>query len=57
VKLYNLDIIISSELKRLKHILRKLERLRTAIIQIGDNEYTAESQIDIEVKNLVKLLT
>ncbi|MDR3243265.1 MAG: hypothetical protein LBT79_00790, partial [Elusimicrobiota bacterium] len=31
----------------IKRFIRKLERLRTAIIQIGDNEYTAEPKIDI----------
>jgi hypothetical protein len=41
----------------IKRFIRKLERLRTAIIQIGDNEYTAEPKIDIEIKNLVKLLS
>jgi hypothetical protein len=41
----------------IKRFIRKLERLRTAIIQIGDNEYAAEPKIDIEIKNLVKLIS
>jgi hypothetical protein len=40
----------------MKRFIGKLERLRTAIIQIGNNGYIAEPKIDVEIKNLVKLI-
>jgi transposase len=40
----------------IKKFVSKLEVLRTAIIKIGDNEYTAEPQIDEQTQDLTKLL-
>jgi hypothetical protein len=36
--------------------VQRLEVLRTGIIQIGANQYTAEPEIDIETKKMIQLL-
>ncbi len=40
----------------IKKFIQRLEPLRTAIIQIGDNEYTADPEIDLEIAEIVELL-
>jgi transposase len=40
----------------IKKFAQRLEPLRTAIIQIGANQYTAEPEIDIETKKMIQLL-
>jgi hypothetical protein len=40
----------------IKKFIQRLEPLRTAIIQIGNNEYTAKPAIDYDTETIVKLL-